>query len=125
MLTLDLSPNGDPEAVTKQLDSFKIQDGDQIHIFPIASYNEKAIYLQGHVLRPGRYSYRDGMTLKDLIASYGDLLPEPAALCRNYPAEPARLPSQRGEFQSDRCAGQPGSFAQAASPRHHSHIQPV
>ena len=27
---------------------------------------------------PGRYSYRDGMTLKDLIASYGDLLPEPA-----------------------------------------------
>lgn len=79
MLTLDLSPNGDPDAVTKQLASFKIQDGDQIHIFPIASYNEKAIYLQGHVLRPGRYSYHDGMTLKDLISSYGDLLPEPAA----------------------------------------------
>jgi protein involved in polysaccharide export with SLBB domain len=79
MLTLDLSPNGDPEAVTKQLAGFKIQDGDQIHIFPIASYNEKAIYLQGHVLRPGRYSYHDGMTLKDLISSYGDLLPEPAA----------------------------------------------
>lgn len=79
MLTLDLSPNGDPQAVTKQLASFKIQDGDQIHIFPIASYNEKAIYLQGHVLRPGRYSYHDGMTLKDLISSYGDLLPEPAA----------------------------------------------
>ena len=79
MLTLDLSPNGDPGAVTKQLAGFKIQDGDQIHIFPIASYNEKAIYLQGHVLRPGRYSYRDGMTLKDLISSYGDLLPEPAA----------------------------------------------
>lgn len=79
MLTLDLSPNGDPQSVTKQLASFKIQDGDQIHIFPIASYNEKAIYLQGHVLRPGRYSYHDGMTLKDLVSSYGDLLPEPAA----------------------------------------------
>ena len=78
MLTLDLSPTSDPDAVSKQLASFKIQDGDQIHIFPIASYNEKAIYLQGHVLRPGRYAYRDGMTLKDLIASYGDLLPEPA-----------------------------------------------
>jgi protein involved in polysaccharide export with SLBB domain len=78
MLTLDLSPNGNPDAVTQQLSSFKIQDGDQIHIFPIASYNEQAIYLQGHVLRPGRYSYRDGMTLKDLVASYGDLLPEPA-----------------------------------------------
>jgi len=44
----------------KQLSAFKIQDGDQIHIFPIAPYNESAIYLQGHVLRPGRYSYREG-----------------------------------------------------------------
>ncbi len=79
MLTLDLSPEGTPDSVTKQLGSFKVQDGDQIHIFPIAPYNEQSIYLQGHVLRPGRYSYHDGMTLKDLIASYGDLLPEPAA----------------------------------------------
>ena len=79
MLTLDLSPEGTPDSVTKELASFKVQDGDQIHIFPIASYNEQAIYLQGHVLRPGRYSYHDGMTLKDLVASYGDLLPEPAA----------------------------------------------
>ena len=73
--------------MSKQLDAFKIQDGDQIQIFPIAPYNEQAIYLQGHVLRPGRYSYHDGMRLRDLIASYGDLLPEPAA---NY-AEIVRL----------------------------------
>ena len=46
--------------------------------FPIASYNEDAIYLQGHVLRPGRYSYKPGMKLTDLISSYADLLPEPA-----------------------------------------------
>lgn len=79
MLTLNLSPRGDAAAVGKQLDAFKIQDGDQIQIFPIAPYNEQAIYLQGHVLRPGRYSYHEGMRLTDLIASYGDLLPEPAA----------------------------------------------
>src|SRR6266852_6039929 len=78
MLTLDLSPKGDPDAVEKQLNVFKIRDGDQIHIFPIAPYNESAIYLQGHVLRPGRYSYHDGMKLTDVISSYGDLLPEPA-----------------------------------------------
>ena len=78
MLTLDLSPDGTPDRVTKQLTTFKIQDGDQIHIFPIAPYNEQAIYLQGHVLRPGRYSYHEGMKLTDLVASYGDLLPEPA-----------------------------------------------
>jgi protein involved in polysaccharide export with SLBB domain len=65
-------------AVMKQLSAVSIQDGDEIHIFPIAAYNESAIYLQGHVQRPGRYSYHDGMTLTDIVASYGDLLPEPA-----------------------------------------------
>ncbi len=78
MLTLDLTPDGTPDSVTKQLGTFKVQDGDQIHIFPIAPYNQQAIYLQGHVLRPGRYSFHDGMKLKDLVASYSDLLPEPA-----------------------------------------------
>jgi protein involved in polysaccharide export with SLBB domain len=79
MLTLDVSASSDSEAITKQLSAFKIQDGDQIHIFPIAPYNEDAIYLQGHVERPGRYSYREGMKATDLIKSYADLLPEPAS----------------------------------------------
>ena len=78
MLTLDISATSDADAITKQLSAFKIQDGDQIHIFPIAPYNESAIYLQGHVLRPGRYSFTDDMKVTDLIRSYADLLPEPA-----------------------------------------------
>jgi polysaccharide export outer membrane protein len=78
MLTLDLSPGGDADSAKKQLDAFKINDGDEVHIFPIAPYNEDAIYLQGHVLRPGRFSYKQGMNLSDLIGSYKDLLPEPA-----------------------------------------------
>jgi polysaccharide export outer membrane protein len=78
MLTLDLASGPGHEEVDAQLQAFKIQDGDQIHIFPIAAYNEDAIYLQGHVLRPGRYSFKPGMKLTDLISSYSDLLPEPA-----------------------------------------------
>jgi len=78
MLSLNLTSTTDTSAVNQQLDAFKIQGGDQVHLFPIASYNEDAIYLQGHVLRPGRYSYKKGMKLTDLISSYGDLLPEPA-----------------------------------------------
>src|SRR5579863_7938024 len=78
MLTLDLTSD-DAQEVEKQLQAFQIRDGDQVHIFPIASYNEDAIYLQGHVLRPGRYSYKQGMKLTDLILSYGDMLPEPAS----------------------------------------------
>jgi protein involved in polysaccharide export with SLBB domain len=78
MLTLDLSPTGDADSAKKQLEAFKINDGDEVHIFPIAPYNEDAIYIQGHVLRPGKYSYKQGMSLSDLIGSYKDLLPEPA-----------------------------------------------
>ena len=78
MLSLNLASTADDKEINRQLDAFKIQAGDQVHIYPIASYNEDAIYLQGHVLRPGRYSYKSGMKLTDLI-SYHDLLPEPAS----------------------------------------------
>jgi polysaccharide biosynthesis/export protein len=78
MFSLDLSEKVGNATDDSLLRSFQVQDGDRIHIFPIAPYNQQAIYLEGHVLRPGRYSYKEGMTLKDLIASYSDLLPEPA-----------------------------------------------
>jgi len=78
MLALDLSPTGEADSAKKQLEAFKINDRDEVHIFPIAPYNEDAIYIQGHVLRPGKYSYKQGMSLSDLIGSYKDLLPEPA-----------------------------------------------
>jgi len=75
MLSLDLSAN---ETGNAQIDAFRVQDGDTIHIFPIAPYNQGTVYLQGHVLRPGRYSYHEGMKLAELLASYQDILPEPA-----------------------------------------------
>ena len=78
MLTLDLTGDN-AQTINQQLQSFQVRDGDQIHIFPIAAYNEDSIYLQGHVLRPGRYSFKPGMKLTDLVSSYNDMLPEPAA----------------------------------------------
>ena len=87
MLSLDIPDLTDSSEVTKKLESFEIRDGDRVRIFPIASYNQDAIYLDGHVLRPGRYSYRENMHVTDIIGSYKDLLPEPAS---NY-AEIIRL----------------------------------
>jgi polysaccharide biosynthesis/export protein len=78
MLSLDMGEASDKDAVGATLEKFKIQDGDEIHIFPIAPYNSGAVYLEGHVLRPGRYSFREGMKLTDLISSYKDMLPEPS-----------------------------------------------
>jgi len=63
----------------KALSSFDVKDGDRIHIAPIAPYSERIVYLEGHVVRPGRHPYHDGMRLSDLLQSYQDLLPEPAA----------------------------------------------
>jgi polysaccharide export outer membrane protein len=78
MLSLEIGEGSDKEALRSAFEKFSVQDGDEIHIFPIAPYNTGAVYLEGHVLRPGRYSFRDGMKLTDLISSYKDLLPEPS-----------------------------------------------
>ena len=78
MLSLDIPQDANEDAITKQLGSFQVQDGDKIRIFPIAPYDQDTVYLEGHVLRPGKYSYHSGMRVTDLISSYKDLLPEPA-----------------------------------------------
>lgn len=78
MLSVDVQPDADTASVNKELESFLIEDGDKVRIFPIAPYNQDTVYLEGHVLRPGRYSYHEGMRVTDLISSYKDLLPEPA-----------------------------------------------
>jgi len=79
MLRLDLPENNNQEAVTSALEDFKIQDGDKIRISPILAYSEQTVYLDGHVFHPGKHAYREGMRITDLIHSYNDLLPEPAA----------------------------------------------
>ena len=59
--------------------AFQVKDGDRIRIGPILPYSQRAIYLEGHVARPGRLPYTDGMRLSDVLHSYRDMLPEPAA----------------------------------------------
>jgi polysaccharide biosynthesis/export protein len=79
MLSLDIPQDDGSEEVTRKLQSFQIEDGDKIRIFPIAPYTQDAVYVEGHVVRPGKYSFREGMRVTDLISSYKDLLPEAAS----------------------------------------------
>jgi len=76
MLSLQLpeSNNGTPRDLT----TFKVRDGDSVHVSQILPYNEQMVYLDGHVFRPGKYPYREGMTINDLLHSYQDVMPEPA-----------------------------------------------
>jgi polysaccharide biosynthesis/export protein len=78
MLSLDIPQDDSAEAATRELEAFQIKDGDRIRIFPIAAYNQDAVYLEGHVIRPGKYSFHQGMRVTDLIGSYREMLPEPA-----------------------------------------------
>ncbi|HXA83781.1 MAG TPA: SLBB domain-containing protein [Candidatus Dormibacteraeota bacterium] len=59
---------------------FRIQDGDIVTVLPILPYSYRAVYLEGHVFRPGKFSFKDGLKVTDLITSYNDILPEPADL---------------------------------------------
>ncbi len=77
-VTLNGSAGSDPQKDREALNTFAEQDGDRVHVAPILPYSERAIYLQGHVVRPGRLSYVDGMHLSDVLHGYQDLLPEPA-----------------------------------------------
>ena len=66
------------ETAWKTVEAFSVQDGDKVMVAPILPYSERSVYLEGHVVRPGKYSYTDNMTLNDVIRSYQDLLPEPS-----------------------------------------------
>jgi protein involved in polysaccharide export with SLBB domain len=68
----------DPAEVAKKLADFPVQGGDDVVISQILPYNQDAVYLEGHVYRPGKYTYKDGMTITDLLHSYQDVMPEPS-----------------------------------------------
>ena len=77
-VSLPLHGGSDPDAARKALEVFPVRDGDRVMVAPILPYSERAIYLEGHVVRPGKYPYRDDLTLSDVLRSYQDLLPEPS-----------------------------------------------
>ena len=78
-ITLPVAGQQSPQTDRDAIAAFQVRDGDRIRIDPILPYSERAIYLEGHVARPGRLPYADGMHLSDVLHSYRDMLPEPAA----------------------------------------------
>jgi protein involved in polysaccharide export with SLBB domain len=44
-----------------------VKDGDLVNVLPLSKRFENAITLRGNVAVPGRYPYREGMRVKDLI----------------------------------------------------------
>jgi protein involved in polysaccharide export with SLBB domain len=54
-----------------------LRDGDVVKVFAVASREEKVVHLDGHVIRPGKYQWRPGMRLRDVLTSYDILELQP------------------------------------------------
>ena len=75
---LNLPSSSNAETARAAIASFAIHDGDRVHVSAVLPYSQQVVYTEGHVVRPGRMPYHDGMQLSDVLHSFRDLLPEPA-----------------------------------------------
>jgi protein involved in polysaccharide export with SLBB domain len=69
-VSLDLPAGSNSDMAQTAIVSFAVRDGDRIHISPILPYSQRVVYVDGHVARPGRMPYREGMQLNDVLHSY-------------------------------------------------------
>jgi len=53
-----------------------LQDGDILNVEEVLNKEYDVVYLKGNVNRPGRYEWKKGMTIKDLLPSSRDLKSE-------------------------------------------------
>lgn len=60
----------------KEGNDIPLKDGDIIKVFSISQTVINPVELKGNLLRPGRYEWREGIKVKDLIRSTDDLLPD-------------------------------------------------
>jgi polysaccharide export outer membrane protein len=74
VVDFDLSQEPAADDQMKPMDMV-IQDGDVVQVFPVVGPEQNVIKLEGHVLRPGKYEFKPGMELSDLL-SHDALLPE-------------------------------------------------
>lgn len=54
----------------------RLEDGDVLFVDKVLDQLDEAVILRGNVNRPGRYQYKPGMTVRDLIPTLQDLKPE-------------------------------------------------
>lgn len=53
--------------------NFVIQDADMVKVFSIVDLDENSVYLNGNVKRPGKYAFKPGMRIMDLVKAPDDL----------------------------------------------------
>jgi protein involved in polysaccharide export with SLBB domain len=72
----DISEKGDIKEEEKA-SGIQVQDGDVVKVFAVSPLEQNVVYLEGHVVRPGKYELKPGMRLRDVLSSYEVLQPQP------------------------------------------------
>jgi protein involved in polysaccharide export with SLBB domain len=66
----------DADELGKGRKPFDLADGDLVRVLPIVLADENAVYLEGNVMRGGRYELKPGMTVGSLFKDEKDFAPE-------------------------------------------------
>ncbi len=74
VVDFDLSEGTTPAERREGMET-TVQDGDVVKVFPVAEIPKDIIELEGHVVRPGKYQFKSGMRLSDVL-SYDAFLPQ-------------------------------------------------
>jgi len=61
----------------KQASDTIMKDGDVVKIFSVSPLEQNVVYLEGHVVRPGKYELKSKMRLRDILDFYGVLQQQP------------------------------------------------
>jgi len=76
VVDFDVSQDGADESNRRAAETL-VKDGDLVKVFAVTSREEKVVYLEGHVVRPGKYAWTPGLRLRDILMSYDVLQPQP------------------------------------------------
>jgi len=80
------------DSTGRPVDDIALQEDDEIRVFSVTEFRgPEFVVVTGAVRRPGRYAYREGMTLRDVVLLAGGL--DGRASIRE--AEIARIPGSR------------------------------
>jgi protein involved in polysaccharide export with SLBB domain len=87
-------------------DNSPVQDGDIVNVLAIIDRLQNAVTLRGNVVNPGRYVWRSGMKISDLIPS------RDALITRNYYQRQIQL----GQANSDYTGAKPEGSLSVSAP---------
>jgi polysaccharide export outer membrane protein len=98
----------------------ELKDGDVVRVFSLSPRFENAVTLRGNVARPGRYEWRPGLRIKDVIPNQDALITRAYWLGNNSVSTPSENRENTERSDSDSRNGERTDSRSRASERRES-----